>query len=1025
MVQTWMRIRWLMDFRFCIFFVITLISALSRAADSVSFEREVLPLLEHRCNHCHHPDEMRGGLDLTRLSTILRGGDDQGPAVIPFNPGESPLIQMLTGDLKPRMPKKADPLPQEEIDLLARWIEAGAIDDTPKFKPEDIAFFEREIRPVLFERCFKCHAGEEAESGLQLSSRHGILLGGDRGPAALPGKPEQSLIISAIRHKDLKMPRGGDPLSATQIEALEEWIRRGLPWPSNQKVLTREKLFTISDADRNHWSFKPLPGDLPDSWSIDSTLAKRHSQQQLTPAEPAEAHTLLRRVSYDLIGYPPTGEEIDTYIEDCETLGHRAAFTKVVDRLMAMPQFGWRWGRHWLDYTRNGANGQPNRGPQFDTRRYAAWVADCFNEDRPWDWFARVHIAGDKMPAFDTDKDYSIDQALAAAVPLNGPRTFQEAGTETFVLMDKIDEGVEFLGRSLMGISMECARCHDHKFDPVSQRDYYALLGYFQSSWFAPVPMQTDSRSDADKAVAGHRQLTAEKARLHGFIRRQSLLLNTGGGGRTKAWYESRIPDLIPVDRRLREMELAIFRGELAEEKDPSLAKDLTTAIADLEQQLINYQPREYTGFGSLSGYQHFIRGHKSEPGLIRRATALGHTGLVDELEKQLTFWIEERERWIERSRFGGYAKADPEVEKLAKADERIKEIRAELSINPGQPWLDPQHHHLIVRADGGYRRAEDLKPLDDAATEAGLQFNRNNQDRVWMHPWFVGDSRLLLRGDVLTPGEIIPRGTPGFFGPSPATPDGSGRLQLAEWLTRPGSVQSALVARALVNRAWQNLFGEALCRTPKELGRLGETPELPEIIDGLAAGLIADGWSVKTLIRNILLSKTYQQSAVAATENDPQNRWFARQSVRRLQSEAIMNAAAAIRWQRRFATPHERTENLMAAREYSQHFDGPTTDDLIERRTASITPTQALFFMNSSGATRQIAKDIERRLNGDLLSILPEIYKTVLQRPVTEADTAIAKRFLEKRGPETDSRHATAEFIHLLLCSNEFIYLD
>lgn len=997
------------------------------ANDPVSFEREVLPLLEHRCNECHHPEEMRGGLDLTRLPTILRGGDDEGPALVPGKPEESPMILMLTGKLKPRMPKKADPLPQKEIDLLSRWVSEGGIDDTPEFSDEDLTFFEKEVRPILFQRCFKCHAGEEAESGLVLSARYGIVNGGDHGPAAVSGKPEESLLIAAVKHEGRrKMPKGGDRLTDKEIAALEEWIRRGLPWPTNQKVLTRKKLFTISDADRNHWAFRELPKSQSQDWSIDSELKKRWAEQDIAAAPPAEPHQLLRRVSFDLIGYPPTPEEIASYLKDRETLGEDEAVAKVIDRLLATPQFGWRWGRHWIDYTRNGANGQPNRGPGFDAKHYQGWVADCFNQDRPWDWFARVHLAGDQMPGID-GRDYSIDQALAATIPLNGARTFQNAPTESFVLMDKIDEGIEFMGRSLMGVSMECARCHDHKFDPISQRDYYALLGYFQSSWFAPVPGNTKTRADAEKAIALHREMVNQRSRYSGLIRRESIKLNASGGGRTKKWQITQIPKLTKKDKRLRELELEVHRGELAQEKNASIAQDIKTAITDLEARLENHTSSEYSGFGSLSGYAYFIGGHKSQKGLIKRATEINRPKLVKELQAQADFWRIEREKWIERSRFGGYAKSDPVVAELAAADDRIAEINEAITINPKQPWLPIKETHRLVRADGGYRRIEDLAPFEEKALAEGLKFNGDNSERVWIHPYFIGDSRLLLRGDVLTPENLVPRTTPQFFGGGPAPSVGSGRLQLADWLTQTDSTQAALVARTVVNRAWQNLFGEGLCRTPKELGRLGETPELPEVIDGLSVKFIDSGWSVKSLLKEIVSSDTYRQNSATdpgAYKKDPQNRWFARQNVRRLQSEAVLNSLTWLRNEKRYVLPEDRDSNLLGAGEYAEHFDGPTTDELIERRTGSITPSQALFLMNHKSSTRNIAGAIQKRVstggNKDLLDLLPAIYEIVLQRPPTEGDIAVARNFIQSNPEAT-----TGEYIHLLTCSNELIYID
>lgn len=1011
--------------------VCALLLAMPAAAAPVSYEREVLPLLEQRCNRCHHPDEMRGGLDLTRIDTMLRGGDDLGAAVLPGKPEASPLIQVLTGDMEPAMPKKGEKLAPAEIELLRRWIAEGLKDDSTAFANDEVAFFEREIRPVLVTRCFKCHAGEEAEHGLQLTSRHGILTGGTRGPAAVAGQPAESLLVRAIRHEgELKMPRGGDQLSAAQVAAFERWIAKGLPWPRHEKVLARAKHFTISEAERNHWAFRPLPKNAPTDWSVDGELMKHHTQAGLKAAPEADLHRLLRRVTYDLTGYPPTPEEIASFVNDTSP----DAFAKVVTRLLASPHFGWRWARHWLDYTRNGANSQPNRGPALNAPRYAAWVAQCFNEDRPWDWFARVHLAGDKMKAFD-GADYSVDQALAAAVPLNGQRTFEDIGVQTFVLMDKLDEGVEFMGRSLMGISLECARCHDHKFDPVSQRDYYALLGFFQSSYFAPVPVNTESRAEADAAVAKHRERVSERARLEGRIRQASV---AGGGGRVNRWRESRPAILAPMDKRLRELELALLRAEAADaekSKNGALAADIRKAVAEREAKLKNHQPPHYDLSIFGRGYFYFIAGHKTEVGLIKRAAKLGLNEIVGELEAQYRFWQEEHQRWIERSRFGGHAKTDPEIADLAQADERIAQINEEIGAHPIQPWLTPKDTHLYVRADGGLRRAEDLKPLDEQAKAAGLAFSSNNPDRVWLHPYFSGDARLLLRGDTLYPDKLVPRGVPEFFGRVQSEIEGSGRLQLAEWLTAPDSTQAALVARAAVNRAWQHLFGEALCRTPKELGRLGAQPELPDLIDGLAAHFMRHGWSMKKLVREIVVSHAYRRSAVAAEQDiaqDPDNRFFARQNVRRLEYEPILNTMAWLKSGQRFDSPTQRDAALPAAAEYARYFDGPSVYDVIDRRVASISATQALFLMNNAHTVGAIAGELVKRLGGSpqatLADTLDSLYERVLQRPPTEQERGLAQRFVERRRQQTGATHSTEEireFASLLLCGNEILYLE
>ena len=1000
---------------------------------STSFELEVLPLLEKRCNKCHHPGEAQSGLDLTRVETILRGGDELGAAVIPGKPRLSPLVQVLTGEAEPAMPGEGPPLSNSEIDLLRRWILEGAKDDTPLFSREDVEFFEKEIRPVLAARCFKCHAGEEAESGLRLTSRHGILAGGSRGPAIAKGSPDSSLLLSAVRHAgELRMPKGGDPLTDAQVAAFAEWIDRGLPWPRHEAVIAREKLFTISDADRNHWAFKKLPKTVPKDWSIDRVLQSRHEAAGLVPAAQANRHQLLRRVTYDLIGYPPTPDEIKSFVN----VESASAFEKVVDRLLASPHFGWRWGRHWLDYARNGANGQPNRGPAFDADRYAAWVTECFNEDRPWDWFARVHLAGDLMPAFE-GKDYSIDLALAAAVPLNGPRTFQEISTDTFVLMDKLDESIEFTGRSLMGISLECARCHDHKFDPISQRDYYGLLGFFQSSSYGPVSAATQTRQEAAANVARHRSLLREQARLNGLIRRASTKLNVGGGGRVRKWEAARQAVLAPKEKRLLEIELAILTTELkaAEQAGSAqLVDDFRKTIAGKNAALRNFKPRHFYVV-SIKELGYFIHGHKAERGLIKRATELELNDLMPEIKAQDQFWQDEMARFRERQRFGGFTKSDPEVRELARWDDRLKEIAKELTVNSVQPWNQPSGDVLLVRCDGGWHRSEDLTPFDEQAKAEGLQFNSNNPLRGFYAPPFVGNARLLSRGDVLYPEDLIPRRTPEFFGEGVSSLEGSGRVQLAEWLTKEDSIQASLVARTAINRTWQHLFGEALCRTPKELGRLGEQPELPELIDGLARKFVDSSWSVKTLIREIVLSDAYRRSSIhdsTLAGADPENRFFARQNVRRLESEAVINTMTWFRHGQRFENPKARDSKLMASPSFHQEFDGPTKDDLIDRRVASVSASQALFMMNSASTSSVISSNHVKRLSKGagqgLLESLPEIYKLILQRPPSQDDFRFAADFVGRRRQQigtTSHADEYSEFVRLLLCSNEVIFIE
>ena len=372
---------------------------------------------------------------------------------------------------------------------------AAAAADGTKPSTDREQFFERRIRPLLLARCGACHDGEKAMSGLRLNSRSGLLQGGGRGPAIVPGRPDASLLIAVVRHADgvPKMPPTGR-LTNTEIGMLERWVEAGAFWPpagppgSKAKSKGRNNPVhpssLILHPSAEHWAFRPMrPVAVPSrknrAWvrtPIDAFILQKLEARGLRPAPPADRRTLIRRVTFDMTGLPPTPEEIEAFVNDRSP----DAWPKVVERLLASPHYGERWGRHWLDVARYAdSNGLDENVAHGNAWRYRDYVVRAFNADRPFDQFVLEQIAGDLLPALDTPTRH--ERLIATGYLALGPKVLAEVDKKKLE-MDIVDEQIDTIGRTFMGMTLGCARCHDHKFDPISTQDYYALAGIFKST---------------------------------------------------------------------------------------------------------------------------------------------------------------------------------------------------------------------------------------------------------------------------------------------------------------------------------------------------------------------------------------------------------------------------------------------------------------------------------------------------------------------------------------------------------------
>jgi hypothetical protein len=765
-------------------------------------------------------------------------------------------------------------------------------------------FFEKEVRPLLVEKCQKCHGGEKTRGGLLLLGREQMLEGGKRGPAIVPGEPERSLLVRAVEYQgEVKMPPKGK-LSDGDIARLKRWIALGAPWPAGPG--TTASKFTVTEEQRRWWAFQPVrevspPAVKNSAWprsQIDRFILAELEAHGLTPAAPADKRTLLRRATFDLTGLPPTPEEVDAFLADESP----DAFANVVDRLLASPAYGERWCRHWLDVVRYAdyyqadphEHGSANKFELFEAYRYRDWVVAAFNRDMPYDRFVVHQIAGDLLPSPRAEPIYREGRIATAFLAL-GSWDHGDADKDKLV-SDIVDDQIDTVGKAFLGLTLGCARCHNHKFDPISQQDYYALAGIFYST---------------------------------------HILANVGAKGDHSVI--QRMPLAPPEYLQKREAQ-----ARQMQELDGQVARQSASLIAGLASP----QPSPL------------------RVGLVARSA------------------------------------------ELAKAEEQREALRNEMLPAP---------------------------PLTLGAQEGGTPGS--------LFP-AIQDVPIHIRGSYTRPGAVVPRRLPAFFvgTDQPPITHGSGRLEVARWVA---ARDNPLTARVLVNRVWQHHFGEGIVRTPNNFGKLGEPPTHPALLDWLAARCVADGWSVKALHRRIMLSAAYQQASVVSAEalhKDPDNRWFGRQNARRLEAEAIRDAmlAAAGRLDRALGGPAaldldrpRRSLYVQTTRwdrtNFSTLFDAANPDQPVEKRTVSTVAPQALFLLNHEfvvGQAKRLAERLRQEVPADEGARIDRAYRLLFGRPVRPEEAEIGRAFLE-RAARRGSEAAWIDYVHVLLCSDEFVYVD
>ena len=895
-----------------------------------------------------------------------------------------------------------------------------------------LEFFESKIRPVLVDHCYKCHSkdAEKVKGNLRLDTREGVLKGGDTGPAIVAGDPEKSLLIKAVRYtdEDLRMPppKKGGKLSAEQIANLEAWVKMGAPDPRSAPAAAPAGP-PLSDPVkvREHWAFKPIqhpqaPAVHNRRWvrnPIDAFVLAQLETKGLTPSPRADRRTLIRRATYDLTGLPPTPREVDDYLAD----NSPEAFARVVDRLLGSPRYGERWGRHWLDVARYA----DTKGYVFEEERryayaytYRDYVVRRFNEDLPFDRFVTEQLAADLLGLGD-DK-----RPLAAMGFLTLGRRFLNNQP------DIIDDRIDVVSRGLLGLTVTCARCHDHKYDPIPSQDYYSLYGVFASCHepddkpllgTASLPPQFDEyqaeRKKREDELRDFRQSKENETLAQLRRRTGDYLLAAFEGQRlqdkskTEALARERKLDPGVVQRWISRLD------ELSRQPDPVFAAWFR--FAALPEQEFAAKARE-----TATAPAGAAPPDKPVNPLVAEAFAAAPPASMKEVaERYGKLFSDADQRWQEL--LETHKNKSPSGEKV--------DLPSALP-DPGQEAL----RQVLYSENSPARLSSgEIRRLFDVPTAQKLRaLQRKLEELDATHPGAPPKAMVLsdnstpynphvfVRGNPNNPGPEVPRQFLAVVaGPrrKPFPADGSGRLELARAIASP---DNPLTARVLVNRVWLHHFGAGLVRTPSDFGLRSDPPTHPGLLDYLASRFMAEGWSLKKLHRLILLSNTWQQrsdadSAPAALNSralaaDPDNRLLWKMNRQRLDFEELRDSLLAVSGRLDLAAGGHAVD--IVAEPFSARrtiygfverqnlpnlfrtFDFASPDATSPQRFATTVPQQALFLMNSPFVVQQ-ARSLACR--AEILSCprpeerVRQLFEIAYQRPPDPDELKLALHFV------------------------------
>lgn len=825
------------------------------------------------------------------------------------------------------------------------------------------AFFESRIRPLLLKHCIECHGEKKQEGGLRLDSRAAWQAGGDNGSVIHNGAPDSSRLIEAVRYAntDLQMPPI-KKLSVREISDLEAWVKMGAPDP--RAVITP----IVSLEKKLLWSLQPIANVQPpqlaeNTWSqqpIDCFILEKQRAAGLQPSPLADRRTRIRRATLDLTGLPPSPAEVDSFVHDSSP----EAYSRLIERLLASPQYGEQWARHWLDVARySDTKGyvyarEENRWVHASS--YRDWVVRSFNEDLAYDRFVCLQIAADKIvPPGSPD--------LAAMGFLTLGRRFLG------VTHDIIDDRIDVVTRGMLGLSVACARCHDHKYDPIPTRDYYSLYGVFQSSAEELVSCGHSHE------IAFNEELEKRETKRREFIAKRREEQST----------------------RVRSKVEQYLLAQLELEKYPEEVFNQVVEPEDINPFVV----RKWQSFLSKDN-------QSANPILAKWHTVVMEKVVANEKEQRLrqsqvaseygALFANIEKRWRELVAVNPEATGFPDTH-----DERLRRVLYGIE----SPCHVPDEHITNIEAYFPSNVIVELWKLQGEVDRWVMESeNSPTYATILVDRPIPSSPRVFLRGNPMTKGSEVPRHFLTALGGDEAKPfgQGSGRLELANAIASP---INPLTARVMVNRIWMHHFGRGLVDTPSDFGNRAEIPSHPELLDWLVKRFIDSGWSSKSLHRTVMLSNTYQQGSESESQQlDPDNRLIARMVARRLSFEQARDAWLTSSGEldlrvggkskplfdkknnRRTLYANVDRENVSPV---LRMFDFANPDLSIPKRTETSVPQQALFAMNHPFIADRAKQLTAVFVENDQAQRVERLFASLYQRRPTGDELQLAIDFI------------------------------